>query len=849
MTINNENKSVKKPHLRINEDDVVLSPYVIRLSKQSPDIPAAPKLDALAKQLTDGVDAHFDEEVNNDLSLTFDDLVSQFQDQELCNQAPTAIADRATAIMREDFHHPPHIVVEARDKLHVDTEILTGLPEATPHILHILAQYEDPVIELATLVDAEQDTIESRKTIGSLFQLPDFSFSFPVLASVRMRAVAVFALLAFIVVTPLQALQAVAQSQDLRAEATDAGKRAIDNFMRANAALEQENFSIASQDFSRASAEFSGIEDRMRNMNVLAAGIVNIIPKTDRTYDTVKGLVTAGSSLTKAASELTEAAEAISDQESTDLITKLTIMSLYLEAAAPEIQAASDAIVDIDLSIIPEDYQETATELQRTIPRLADSVQEFLVYTDALSYILGDEQKMRYILAFQNNTELRATGGFIGSYAQIDMLRGEIEQIDIPGGGTYDVQGQLQTFVEAPEPLQLLNARWEFHDANWSPDFPTSAQKLIEFYESAGGPTVDGVIALNADIIPEILEITGPIDMPEYGRTIDAENFLFETQKIVEFEYADFDEERTREEDAPKQFIGDLAPLLLEKMQDADMQDLIAFADILARNLSQKDIQVYFEDNAIQAHMQDLGWTGQVKHSSGDYLYVVSSNLGGGKTDSIISQHVDLDIDIQDDGRIINTVTLTKEHHGIPNALFEGVNNVDYLRLYVPRGSTLLEADGFEIPADELFETSDIPLAQDQDLLLNMTNVSQDPISQTDIWDEAGKTVFGNWIQTAPGEVETVRFVYELPFTFDLGTDNPNLLEIAKSHLGFKQLENYTLFMQKQSGVERDISVNLHLPETSEIIWSSQESFLDGTLEQRQSTDMYARTLIENHID
>src|SRR3989339_468312 len=96
------------------------------------------------------------------------------------------------------------------------------------------------------------------------------------------------------------------------------------------------------------------------------------------------------------------------------------------------------------------------------------------------------------------------------------VLRGEIERINLPGDGSYNLQGALQLRVEAPKPLSLLNARWEFQDTNWFPDFKASAQKLLEFHASAGGPTVDGVIAVNARFVADLLNILGPVEMPSY---------------------------------------------------------------------------------------------------------------------------------------------------------------------------------------------------------------------------------------------------------------------------------------------------------------------------------------------
>jgi len=91
--------------------------------------------------------------------------------------------------------------------------------------------------------------------------------------------------------------------------------------------------------------------------------------------------------------------------------------------------------------------------------------------------------------------------------------------------------------VKAPEPLWLVNPLWHFWDANWWPDWPTTAKNLMWFYEKSGGSTVDGVVTFTPTVVEKLLDITGPIDMSEeYGVIIDSNNFWETTQKIVEHE-------------------------------------------------------------------------------------------------------------------------------------------------------------------------------------------------------------------------------------------------------------------------------------------------------------------------
>ncbi len=655
------------------------------------------------------------------------------------------------------------------------------------------------------------------------------------------RALASFVGLAVAAVLPLHALQVLA---DVRVDgvAVEAeSKAALDTFLRGATSLESEEFDTAGADFAEAAQGFAAAESALDDLNAGVTALASVIPQTDRTVESVRALVTAGRELSETAVGMSLAANDLSNQDSIDLTSKLALLGAYMENALPHAKLAATALREVDQSVVPSTYAAAVVELQTRVPQLVASMQEYISFVGALNVMLGESEKMRYLAVFQNNTELRPTGGFMGSFAELDIERGEVVRMFVPGGGTYDVQGQLQAFVAAPGPLQLLKARWEFQDANWFPDFPSSAKKLRWFYSAAGGPTSDGVVAVNATFVAELLRLLGPVDMPEYGRTFDAENFIFETQKLVELEY-------DKTENTPKQIIGDLAPILLERIKTADVQTLLSVVDLVARGLEDKDIQLNFRDDELQTAVEDFGWSGSIKQTSGDYLMLVNTNLGGGKTDGVIDQDVHVDVQVAEDGTIENTVTITKTHRGLKTALFTGNNNVDYLRLYVPKGSQLIAANGFEIPDDALFEVSDLPLSIDEDLELHLQNLEKDPASGTDIWTEDGKTVFGNWMQTASGETEIVTFTYRLPLSLFTEANPSGWLALAKSKLGLPELGNYTILVQKQSGVQsRETTVDVTLPPSLLPLWSSLGSLERLRFITNNQTDGFAAWLIERN--
>ncbi|MBU0646266.1 DUF4012 domain-containing protein [Patescibacteria group bacterium] len=646
---------------------------------------------------------------------------------------------------------------------------------------------------------------------------PAFAWSRFALPAGWPRALGAFVLLSFIIVLPLHAMNLVSElnfAQDQIVSSSQAGLGALES--GAGAALVND-VSGATASFSQATKHFDQAQKTIEQLGLTTDLLLSVIPLAQKDYQSGKSLVKTGEEISIAGARIAEGFIAISNNLDPAPTARLALLSTYLNSARPHLEAAETLLDQVDPESLPEEYRPTLTELQANLPLLIGSLNEFVEFSDLLAVIMGGQGTKSYLVVFQNNTEIRPTGGFMGSFAEIDLHHGEIVRMNIPGGGTYDLQGSLRDQIAAPEPMQLLKARWEFQDANWFADFPTSARKILEFYQNSGGGNLDGVIAVNATYVADLIGLLGPVDMPDYGRTIDQENFVFEAQKIVELEY-DLAENR------PKAFIGDLAPILLERAVAKTGDDFLQILDFANRGLTERQLQIFFTDDELQRQVLNLGWGGQVKWTDGDYLMVVDTNLGGGKTDGVISQQIDLKVKIDDTGVITNTVSIARTHHGMPNNLFNNVNNVDYLRLYVPKGSQLLYASGFSIPDQSLFETPDSNWLMDNDLYYSQASQITDPDSGTDIFEESGKTVFGNWLQTKPGTTSVASFTYRLPFTLDTIDEADGFFAKVKNWLGFPATQNYTLTIQKQSGIlERNYDVTIEPPGNLDLIWSSHQ--------------------------
>lgn len=626
----------------------------------------------------------------------------------------------------------------------------------------------------------------------------------------------VFACLSILVIVPANVSAMLQPNNDLAAVVTESAEEAFVRLQEAGNDMQQFDFDAAQKSFAEASEAFQRTQQEIQQINGVVLFAAQYIPGTGGRVQSGLSLLTAGEELAAAGEQLSEALQTMNDadiaslasNEDTGLTSLLVVMHSALGPTTDHVRVAVEHLNGVSVDDVPLQYREVVAKAQDTLPAVLKQLEEATQLSEALLGLLGHNESKRYMVLFQNNYEIRPTGGFVGSLAVVDVHNGVVTGLDIPSGGVYDIAGQLEEKVIAPSPLHLVNPHWNLQDANWFPHFPTTAEKVQWFYaRSRGGTTVDGVITLVPRVVEQLLAITGPISLTDpYGVIITADNFYDEVQLRAEEKY-----EVTRES---KKIISDLTPKLFNALFDAayDPSSLLGILAVLQEAVDTKDILIAVNDPEIQYTLSDRDWSGEIKRTDRDYLAVIDANIGGGKTDGVIDEMVKHRAEIAADGSVVDTVTITRVHNGDLTHPLQQVKNVDYVRVYVPQGSTLLSAKGFTAPSPSLFLTPDPSYKEDTDLQAISGDVTVHTSMGVASNDEFEKTVFGGWVQTDAGSSSTVTLQYRLPF------------RITVDQL-WNQLDHYSLLVQKQPGswgtmlihdlvVPSNLSVQRRYPET-----------------------------------
>lgn len=434
-----------------------------------------------------------------------------------------------------------------------------------------------------------------------------------------------------------------------------------------------------------------------------------------------------------------------------------------LESAKVKIGQAKKEFNSVNTDDLTGIWKDKVIKANDMLGEIIEQSEAALPIFKYLPELAGYNRDRVYLVLFQNNMELRATGGFIGSYGVVTTRDGSIKSIVTDDIYNLDKLSKDKLRIPVPWPIEkYMTQKYLFmRDANWSPDWPTSAKQLEWFWdierEYAGLPPqkLDGIIAITPDFIANFLSMTGPLTVD--GITFTSENFALELERQVEFEY----EDKGLEVHERKEIIGDLTQEIIHRIEKSSAIELLKVWGIMKKNKDQKHILAWFKEEELQKYFSEQSWSGEVKASESDYLMIVDSNLAALKTDQVMERSLNYFVGPDQNDKLVARAEITYNHAGKP-VKYLVTKYRTYTRIYLPEGSEVARA------------------------YLQHGNKRQDLAIGTDvnISKELGKTVAGIFFEVDPLNSKVLVLEYRLP-------ERVNEL--------YRQ-GKYSLLLQKQAG-------------------------------------------------
>lgn len=139
----------------------------------------------------------------------------------------------------------------------------------------------------------------------------------------------------------------------------------------------------------------------------------------------------------------------------------------------------------------------------------------------------GAEGGRNYLVVFQNNAEIRATGGNAATSTVIHAENGKIQKVEDETVVDFLFAGLTGEFdADLPdETLDLYESDFPTNAQNFSrtPDFPTTAAMFSQLWTETNDTQLDGVISMDPVALSYMLAATGPVALDD-GTEINTDN-------------------------------------------------------------------------------------------------------------------------------------------------------------------------------------------------------------------------------------------------------------------------------------------------------------------------------------
>lgn len=386
----------------------------------------------------------------------------------------------------------------------------------------------------------------------------------------------------------------------------------------------------------------------------------------------------------------------------------------HLDSIQTKISEIDTLVSEINIDKYPETYQnfnlhQIYNQSREIVSETRKLVSDGRPILSKSSWLLGKDKPRNYLIIFQNEGELRPSGGFWTAYATIKVDKGKV--IPGPASNIYDLDDALSSTTPSPRIIKSYHINVPYlnlRDNNLSPDFPIDAQIFLDtFYKLTGKKTqYDAVIALDTNVLVDMVAVLGKLDTRVGTFTTQPDKRCDGCPKIIyDLEWIS-GRPRNYIEKNRKDFLAPLMSALLSNAMGAGKDYLPKLGQAFFANVFEKHIMFYFPDADMQKAAVLANISGNITETppETDYIHLNDANFASAKSNIFITQKIKHEITTTG-GKIEHkfAVTYTNPSKASNCNLEKGdlcLNAPKYrnmFRLYTPIGSKLIKMTGSEV--------------------------------------------------------------------------------------------------------------------------------------------------------
>ncbi|MFA5894295.1 MAG: DUF4012 domain-containing protein [Candidatus Shapirobacteria bacterium] len=568
---------------------------------------------------------------------------------------------------------------------------------------------------------------------------------------------------------------------------------------------------VAQKDLKKTQSEIDNLKNKIKSLDVSLSrfAYLSAVPRAKDYYADAKRMISVSLEGLDTGTVLIQTIEPYQDflglkgtatssaKTTEDRITFLTnsIEGLvpHLDTIDKKITKISATLNEIDINRYPAEYKGIAihdkfNQLSATLSQVQKYLDNGKPLLSKTSWLLGKDKPRSYLVIFQNEGELRPSGGFWTAYATLKMDKGKV--VPGPASNIYDLDDKLQSQVPAPRLIKSYHINVPYlnlRDSNLSPDFPTDAKIFMDTYYKTMGKkdTFDAVVAIDTNVLVDLVGVLGKLDTRVGTFTTEPDKRCDGCPKIIyDLEWIS-GRPRNYIEKNRKDFLAPLMQALLSNALGSEKTKIPLLGEAFFNNVNEKHILFYFPDEELQKSASLINITGNITQSDAntDYFHLNDANFASAKSNIFIRQKIKHEITVTGD-KVEHkvTTTYTNPSAGSNCNLEKGdlcLNAPKYrdlFRFYVPKGSELIKLTGSEV----------------------------EPL----VYEELGKTVFEGF--------------YGDKYPLYAKSSSKTTVNYKSS---VKMSPNYSLLLQKQPGTKPiDYEVWVNGKQKESFVWNSDKT-------------------------
>jgi len=480
------------------------------------------------------------------------------------------------------------------------------------------------------------------------------------------------------------------------------------------AALDAQKLQQAQGEFGKAESDFIQLQQLVNRADIQSV-IQQFAPQYSSKLDMAQRLVQVGIDVSRMGREVVGVAllgasiihsSPLSSSSTKPLISATDISNaegvmIHALYYINDIRSQMSQVSIKDLPVSDTQKKQLAS-VMTLMPKAEDMIVQGQGLIGIVSWLLGVGHERRFLVQTMDRGELRPGGGFTGMYGLLTLQNGRMAPFTLQDVTPLDYAGNgMELGRQVPPEYRswMKFGFWGLRDANLSGDFPTTARLAMQVFQEEGGGPVDGNIALTPTVIAHILNVIGPIKVPQYNETITAQNL----EDKLHYYQQDFgaiaiERQKTGTSNAAtrKAFTSLLGKLLLTRVRQLQVKQLVKVIQNAVKDIQSRDLEIYFANPLAETWLIQHGYSGGMDtFAKQDGFMVVQSNISISKASQYVHTTEQDNVVLDAQGGATHNLTITLDYKQT-GPVYGYDTYADYIRVYAPANAQFLGGEGFD---------------------------------------------------------------------------------------------------------------------------------------------------------